>query len=465
MKDFRKFKGDTLYLKLYNCIKKKIESEKLKGKLPPVRKTAENLNISINTVIKTYELLEKNSYITAKKGSGFFITYNKNQDFYPEDHMKNEDFKYSYFNNQCEINFSSASPKTDLFPIEMLKSAICDILDRYGEKALLYENPQGNIEFRNTIKKEANKFGIKTSVKNIQIISGAQQGINIISKILVQPGDIIVSEEPTYKGAIQTFKENGGKIKTIPLENDGINIDALEQFLKFNKIRLLYIIPIFQNPTGISLSSEKAKKLVSLAEKYDFYIVEDDSSSDLYFDKPVKSIKNYDCYNRVIYIKSYSKIFMPGFRLGFMILPTEITEPVIRAKYISDISTSGLNQRIFHHFMKNKIWGSFTENLREEFGKKQDYLYKKLKNNKLLSFEKPQGGLSFWIKLPDEITGEAIYFKLLKKGVSIIPGVVFSPKFVSYIRLSFAQCSYEDIDKGIVKLEEVLDELVNLNLD
>lgn len=462
MKNFMSTEGDTLYLKLYNYLREKIEKGELKNKLPAIRTTSKEFAISIATVVKAYELLEKNNYVESKKGSGFYITYHKKHTFYPEDYMQNEDFKFGYFDNQCEIDFSSASPKTDLFPIENLKNAIIDILNSEGEKALLYENPQGNVKFRNTIKKQARKTGIKTSIKNIQIISGAQQGINIISRILIQKGDIIVTEEPTYKGAVESFKENDGKVYSVELNEDGLDIDKLEQFLKHNSIKLLYIIPIFQNPTGISLSEEKAKKLINLANTHNFFILEDDSSSDLYFHKKINPIKSYDIYDKVIYIKSYSKIFMPGFRLGFMILPDCITDSVVRAKYSSDISTSGLNQRIFHYLIENKIWNNYLDNLRDEFFRKQTYMYEKLKEIPTINFKKPLGGLSFWISLPMDITGEAVYFKLLKEGVSIAPGIVFSPNFTSYIRVSFAQCSYEDINIGIEKLKIAVSELITL---
>lgn len=463
MEDLHNQKGDTLYLKVYNLLRKKIENGELKNKIPSIRKMAKTLNVSNFTIIKAYELLEKDNYITSKKGSGFYISYSKQEIFYPEDHMENEDFKYSYFNENCEIDFSSASPKSNLFPIETLKETISKILDIEGEKALLYENPQGNIDFRKAIKSEVKKLGIETSIKNIQIISGAQQGINLISKVLIQNNDIVVTEDPTYKGAISSFKEKGARIKQITIEKDGLSIDKLEAFLKFNPIKLLYIIPIFQNPTGISISEEKIIKILELAKKHNFYIVEDDSNSELYFNKQLKPIKSYDKENRVIYIKSYSKVFMPGFRLGFMIIPENITSEIIRTKYFTDISTSGLNQRIFQYFMENQIWDKYTKNLRLEFYKKQDYLFNKLKTIKEITTYKPDGGLSFWIKLPKLVTGEAIYFKLLKDGISIIPGVVFSPNFTNHIRLSFAQCSYKEIDKGIEILKKRLEELILLN--
>lgn len=465
MERLNNYEGEKLYLKTYNLIRKKIEHHEIENKLPSIRKMAKFLKVSPFTIIKAYELLEKNNYVISKKGSGFYISYSKKDIFYPEDYMENEDFKYTYFDEKCKIDFSSASPKSSLFPINTLKEVISKILDADGEKALLYENPQGNSNFRKAIKKEVKKLGITTSIKNIQIISGAQQGLNLISKVLIQNNDIIITEDPTYKGAINSFKEMGAKIKQITIEYDGISIERLEEFLKFNSIKLLYLIPIFQNPTGISISKEKIMKLLDLAEKHNFYIIEDDSNSELYFHKKIKPLKSYDCYNRVIYIKSYSKVFMPGFRLGFMIIPEHITPKIIRTKFFADISTSGLNQRIFQYFMENKIWEEYTKKLREEFIKKQSYLFEKLNLIKDISTYKPEGGLSFWIALPKFVSGEAIYFKLLKDGISIIPGIVFSPHFRNYIRLSFAQCSYSEIDTGIKIFEKRLKELIKLNKD
>ena len=288
MIDLKKEEGDTLYLKLYNFLKKEIESGRLSYKLAPIRKTSEEFKISIFTVTKAYELLEKNGYVSGKKGSGFFIKHNRNSHtFYPEDYMANEEFKYSYFTDNCEIDFSSASPKSDFFPLKLLKESINSILDTEGEKALLYELPQGNVNFRKSILKNLKSLNIESKLENIQIISGAQQGINLISQIFIQSGDIVALEDPTYKGAINSFREKGAIIEKISLEKDGINISELESFLKFNRIKLLYLIPIFQNPTGITLSDSKKLKLLKLAERYDFYIVEDDSNSELYFKEKI----------------------------------------------------------------------------------------------------------------------------------------------------------------------------------
>lgn len=452
--------GEKIYLQLYYKLKELIENGEIKGKIFSIRELAKNLGVSISTVVKAYEELEKNGYIYLRGGSGAYVKYNREKKFYLEDHMENEIFKYAYFNSEYRIDFSTASPNADFFPIEELKKAINYILDRDGGKALLYENPQGYLELRKAIKKELKDDGIDVGIKDIQIMSGAQQGIDILSKSLIYPGDIVVTEDPAYKGAVVSFKNNGAKVERISMKKDGLDIKELEDILKRDKIKFIYTAATFHNPTGISISEKKRIELLELAEKYDFYIIEDDCSSDIYFDKKkIRSIKSYDKNNRVIYIKSYSKVFMPGFRLGFMVAPEKIANSVLAGKYSSDISNSGLNQRVFQYFLEKGIWNEHIEKSRKEFHKKQKYMYSRLKKIENIKINKPKGGMCFWIELPKEITGEAVYMKLAKRGVGILPGVVFSEKAYNYIRLSFAQCNEKEIDDGIEILKKVIDEL------
>ena len=425
--------GEKIYIQIYYKLKEMIENGELKGKIFSIRELAKKFRVSHSSVIKAYEKLEENGYIYLRGGSGAYVNYNIEKKFYPEDHMENEIFKYGYFSSEYRIDFSTASPSADFLPVEELKKSI---------------------------KKQLKKEGIDVEIKNIQIVSGAQQGIDIISKVMITSGDIVVTEDPVYKGAIVSFKNNGAKVEKVQLKKDGIDLKELEKILKREKIRFLYTASTYQNPTGISMSESKRKELLKLAEKYDFYIIEDDCSSDIYFsDERIKSIKSFDKNNRVIYIKSYSKVFMPGFRLGFIIVPEKIATSVLGGKYSSDISNSGLNQRVFQYFLEEGIWEKHIERSRKEFKRKQLYMYNRLKKIENLKLNKPKGGMNLWVELPYEITGEAVYMKLLRRGVGILPGVVFSEKAYNYIRLSFAQCTEEEIDEGIKILETVIDEL------
>lgn len=454
-------KSGKIYLQIYLQLKEQIEKEELKGKLPPIRKLAEKLNISPSTVVKAYDELEKNSYVEKKEGSGVYTKYEKKKSVFLEDHMESETFRYGYFNPDFRIDFASATPNETILPMESLKRAINFVLDRDRESAFLYEDPQGYYYLRKTImemrKKEDNK---KIEIENIQIVSGAQQGIDMVSEAILLPNDIVVVEDPTYRGARETFKKLDCKIIEIPMLSDGLSLKALEKILQTKKIKLLYTMTNFQNPTGISMSEEKKEKLLKLAQKFDFYILEDDGLSNLYFNnKKPSSLKNIDENDRVIYIKSYSKIFMPGLRLAYIIIPSLLKNSILNKKFSGDIYHSGLNQRAFQYLLENGDWDIHMEKARNIFGKKQKIMYKYLKKISDIKFTCPKGGLCFWIELPEDISSKAIYLSMLSRGVGILPGIVFSEKKNNYIRISFAQCEEKEIEEGINLLKNTIEKL------
>ena len=454
-------KSGKIYLQLYSQLKEKIEKEKIKGKLIPVIKFAEELEISPSTVAKAYDELERNGYVTKKEGSGVYVKFQKKKNVYLEDHMESETFRYGYFNPEFNIDFASATPNETVLPMESLKRAINFVLDRDRESAFLYEDPQGYFYLRKTIceklKKEEN---IDIEVKNIQIVSGAQQGIDIISEAFLYPNDIVIVEDPTYRGARNSFKKNDCKIMEVSMQKDGFSVRELEKILKRKKIKLFYTMPNFQNPTGISMSFEKKIKLLELAEKYDFYILEDDGLSNLYFDKnKPETLKSLDKNNRVIYIKSYSKIFMPGLRLAYITIPDILLDTILARKFSSDIYHSGLNQRAFQYLLENGDWDIHMEKARNIFKEKQKIMYNSLKKIKDISLRKPKGGLCFWVKLPENVSSKAVYINMLSHGVGILPGVVFSEKKDNYIRISFAQCEEKNIEEGVKLLGCAIEKL------
>ena len=454
-------KSGKIYLQLYSQLKEKIEKEKIKGKLTPVRKLAEELGISPSTVAKAYDELERNGYVTKKEGSGVYVKFQKKKNVYLEDHMESETFRYGYFNPEFNIDFASATPNETVLPMESLKKAINFVLDRDRESAFLYEDPQGYFYLRKTIceklKKEEN---INIEVKNIQIVSGAQQGIDIISEAFLYPNDIVIVENPTYRGARNSFKKNDCKIMEVSMQKDGFSVRELEKILKREKIKLFYTMPNFQNPTGVSMSFEKKIKLLELAEKYDFYILEDDGLSNLYFDKnKPETLKSLDKNNRVIYIKSYSKIFMPGLRLAYITIPDILLDTILARKFSSDIYHSGLNQRAFQYLLENGDWDIHMEKARNIFKEKQKIMYNSLKKIKDISLRKPKGGLCFWVKLPENVSSKAVYINMLSHGVGILPGVVFSEKKDNYIRISFAQCEEKNIEEGVKLLGCAIEKL------
>ena len=269
-----KFNDNTKkYLQIYNHIKDMILKKELKDheKLQPIRKLSEFIGVNNTTVVKAYELLENEGYIYKVIGSGTFVSSRN----------KNEDIKIK---KDGIIHFDNGNPSTYIFPIQDFKNAINIALNKEDSSMFEYEDGLGFEKLRVKMVEYLKSSSIYTNKENIQIISGAQQGIDIVCKGLINYSDVVFIEEPTYNGAIQVFKSRGAKVVSIPMLDDGIDIGILKLKLEKIKPRLMYIMPNFQNPTGISYSTYKKKKLIELAQEYDFYILEDDFISDFKFE-------------------------------------------------------------------------------------------------------------------------------------------------------------------------------------
>ena len=453
--DIKLEKEAVKYLQIYNYIKKMIVEKEIKEheKLPPIRKLAQYIGVNNTTIVKVYELLENDGYVYKTVGSGTFVSVLK------------KDKEEISVKKDGVIHFDSGNPSTDMFPIEDFKSAVNMALSEEGSSIFEYEEGLGFDDLRQKIVGYLEYRGIRTTKENVQIISGAQQGIDIVCKGLINYSDVIFVEEPTYSGALQVFKSRGAKIISIPMLDDGIDIGILKLKLEKIKPKLIYIMPNFQNPTGISYSTYKKKKLIELAEEYDFYIVEDDFMSDFKFDsEDNKPLKSYDDKNRVIYIKSFSKILMPGLRIGIVEIPNELLKKVLWAKYSSDISTPGLIQKSMYYYMEYFNWNDYLDSVEKVYNQKYT-LAKKLINEKLsdrLKVRNSNGGINFFLELPRGYSSQEFTDFLLDKGVSVLPGTYFFDNLIDdrFFRINIAKSSIQDIEKGISIISNNLDEFL-----
>ena len=451
---------------LYELIEKNIL--KPNTQLPPIRSFATHLKINPSTVVRAYNYLENRGVVYSQMGSGTYVAP------LPLDilqkpivsKLKSTSFPTSIPITDSTINFASMSPSTDLFPIDAFKKALNEVLDRDKGNAFSYQDTQGYLPLRKTICNFIQQSNIYTTPEKVQIISGAQQGIDLISKALLHYGDLVFIEKPTYNGAVAAFQSRGAKMIEIPLEKDGIDHNTLEIYLKLYQPKFIYMMTYYQNPTGISYSTEKKRILLDLAEQYDFYIIEDDYLSDLYFSlEPPIPLKAFDHKNRVIYIKSFSKNFMPGLRLGFMILPKAIFQHVLSAKQTTDVATSGLLQRAFERYLSLHLWEEHVKKIRAIYKIRYEYLIEQIEHNikNWIDYIPPKGGLSLWLQLKSDIPMDTFCNTLLQRKVIIAPGSLFSlsPYYKSYFRLSFANITKEEIYDGIIIMKETLQHLEN----
>ncbi|WP_297635795.1 PLP-dependent aminotransferase family protein [uncultured Clostridium sp.] len=458
---------ESKYIEIYLKIKENIENGNIEDgqRLPSIRGLSLKLNVNKITVISAYNKLKQEGYAYQKIGSG---TYAKRKEIpfnFRREYSKT--FKMIQGKDIDFVDFTGETTKEIFFPIKDFKEIINKVLDRDGEEVLLTQDALGYEPLRKTINSVF--WGNKIDYENILIVSGAQQGIDIASKAMLNINENIVVEKPTYGGALSVFKWKKANIIEIPMENDGINIKEFEDVLKKHKIRLLYVMSYFQNPTGSSYSLEKKKKILELANKYDFYIIEDDYLSELIYEKTLEYIpfKKLDKDDRVVYIKSFSKIFLPGIRLGYIITPAKFKENFSKTKFNTDISTSSLMQRALEYYIKNCGWKKNIIELSKEYKRRYTFLENEinLKLSEYVTYRKPKGGLNFYLELKsNKITSRELFFRLREKNVFITPGVLFfknKEEGDRSFRLGFSQTDREKIEIGIDIIKEELDVIYN----
>lgn len=442
-------------------------------KLPPIRKLSRLLDVNNITVVNAYKYLKEKKIAYSIGGSGTYISelavpgstlpkgslFNS-QKFHPESCSSANSIS-SVSSNKI-INFASSSSSPELFPVDEFKTLFNKVLDRDRGNAFGYEQIQGYGPLREEICVYAAQYGITASPDKIQIISGAQQGIDLISKAMLSHGDCVIVECPTYYGALGAFLSRGANIIEVDMDKDGMNMNRLLALIKAYKPKIVYTMPYFQTPTCYSMSMEKKRILLEYAQKYDFYIIEEDNQSDFNFSKVgITPLKALDYKNKVIYVKSFSKLLMPGLRLGFMILPRTVLERVLTAKYTSDIETSGFIQRAFQLYLNSDSWCKHISKMFDLYKKR----YRKMKFavGKYLKgrfeYEIPLGGSNFWLKITKDIKSNDFCEILAHEGVIVQPGSMFSLNSddLSYIRLSFANVDEDSIEEGIKRLGSIFD--------
>lgn len=463
-----------LYQQLYEKLKNMVETGILPAdtRLPSVRSLAERLGVNQVTVVSAFRRLENEGFIYTKPGSGTYAadllnTITSRTDRMPlslRDEVYQQDDLAFISSSELSIsentvNFASATPASELFPVDDFKVALNETLERDKGNAFSYQESLGFPPLRESISGILKSPGFECHPEDIHVISGAQQGIDIISKALLQPGDCIIAESPTYTGAVAVFKSRDAQITDIPMETGGPDMNLLEYNIRKHKPVLFYTIPSFQNPTGCSYTNEKRQELLGLAEKYGFFIIEDDYVSDLDFEgRKYSSLKALDRYDRVILVKSFSKIFMPGLRLGFILVPSIISAKLLAAKHTTDISTSGLIQRSFDLYIRKGFWDRHFNFMYRTYSER----YKKITSAldrfspEGCTYVKPGGGLNLWYQLPYGFPVNSLLTRAAANDIAFAPGRIFysgnSAQAVNNIRLSFAAVESEKIEAGIEKL-------------
>jgi DNA-binding transcriptional MocR family regulator len=353
------------------------------------------------------------------------------------------------------IGFGVGLPDPSLYPVAMLDTLL-DALPR-GDGSLYNPAPAwGDPVLRETLSDWLRSRGIRVTPEEILVTTGGQQGLNVLARAFLTPGDVVLTESPTYPGAFLTFRWAGADVVGLPVDHDGIRIDALEEALARYRPKLVYLIPAFQNPTGAVLTAERRRRVLELAVQYRVPVVESDLYGDLYFEQePPASLKAQDASGVVIYQGGGSKLGLPGLRVGWLVAPTPAMAALTAAKTFEDLHTAALTQRLAAAFIGSPHVERHLARLRVECRVRRDALVAGLRQHcPGLRFRVPGGSYYAWVTLPPPLTAEALIPLALERGVGIRAGSAFSPNGgeADHLRLCFAALPPDRIVEGTRRL-------------
>jgi len=367
------------------------------------------------------------------------------------------------------ISFAGGMPAPEVFPIDEFRKACDKALREHGAECLQYGSTDGYLPLRELIARHATRYGINVTAENILPTSGSQQALDLIGRIFINPGDRILVESPTYLGALQAWNAYGAEFISVPIDQDGMVTDKLEGRLRAG-VKFIYVLPNFQNPTGLTLSYERRLRLIELADKYGVPIIEDDPYGQLRYEgEHLPAVEVLDsqtrsqdtCYSgNVIYLSTFSKTLAPGIRLAWVIAPPEIIQKLILAKQGADLHTSTFNQITTFEVSKDGFLNDHVKLIRKVYRERRDVMLDSLEEHmpQGIKWTYPKGGLFLWVTLPTTLDSKVIFDDALNKSVAFVPGAAFFAEGGGHntMRLNFSNAKPEMINEGIGRLSEVI---------
>ena len=379
------------------------------------------------------------------------------------------------FTEQADvISFAGGMPAPDVFPAEEFREACNIVLKDLGAKALQYGPTEGYRPLKELITRHSARYGINVTPENILITSGSQQALDLLGKILINPGDHILVESPTYLGALQAWSAYGAEYVTVPMDENGMVTDALEEALRSGP-KFIYVLPNFQNPSGVTLALDRRQKLIELADRYGVPIVEDDPYGQLRYEgEHLPSVVVLDGQYRdegsasyqgnVIYLSTFSKILSPGIRLAWVVAPTEVIRKLVQAKQGADLHTSTFNQIIACEVSKGGFIDRHVKLIRQVYGERRNVMLAAMDGYfpPGVDWTHPDGGLFLWATLPENLNSAEVLKAALEQKVAFVPGAPFFPTGGGHntMRINFSYANPEMIRQGISRLGRVLYEKI-----
>ncbi|MDD3627182.1 MAG: PLP-dependent aminotransferase family protein [bacterium] len=367
------------------------------------------------------------------------------------------------------ISFAGGLPAPETFPVEELKDVCVKVLEKYGLKALQYGPTEGVDILKDQLVEWAKRDNVNITKENILMTVASQQGLDLVSKIFIDPSDPIIVGLPTYLGGLSAFNAYGANLIGITVDENGLETDKLEIKLeelkkKGEHYKFVYVVPDFQNPTGTTMPEDRRKKLIELSQKYNFIILEDSPYRELRFEgKEPPSILSLDTTGNVISLHTFSKILAPGLRLGWIIAHKDIIDKLVVAKQSTDLCTPPITQYIAAEYMSRGLLEKRIEETNILYKKKKDmmieYLEKYMPKHDEISWTNPEGGLFLWVVLPKNFDTEAMFQEAIDEKVAYIVGSAFDAygKSKNCMRLNFSFANENVMEEGMKRLAKVIE--------
>ncbi|MBP2033600.1 DNA-binding transcriptional MocR family regulator [Clostridium algifaecis] len=444
------------YEKIIKYIKKEISEGSLtyKKRLPSIRTVSQQFNCSIGTILKAYDKLEKDNIIYSSPKSGYYLL----EDFHNINSSKNTIF-----------DFSSGVPDIETFPYKDLQHCLNKSIKLHKETLFTYSDPRGLNSLRNVLKDHLHQYQIFTHEDNIVITSSSQQALNILS-IMPFPNSKsnILIEQPTYYGMIKYLELNKTPALGIERGFNGINLNELENMFKYGNIKFFYTIPRFHNPTGYSYNKQEKMAIIKLAKKYNVYIIEDDITADLDLDKKNDPMFTYDTSGKVIYLKSYSKILMPGLRVAVLILPEILMKTFLDYKKWTDMNSPVLSQGALEIYLKSGMFDIHRRKISKLYSNRMTCLENTLSSLKQpkIKWNVPRSGYFACIYVDNKLRYDKIISTLSNQNIQLLDTrTCFLKEYRTdnYFRISISKTNEEKIKKGIPIVLDTIQKYLTYN--
>jgi 2-aminoadipate transaminase len=368
------------------------------------------------------------------------------------------------------ISFAGGLPASDLFPTDRFRMACCKVLEQQAHLALQYGATEGYEPLREMVARHIARYGIKARSENVLITSGSQQALDLIGKLLLNPGDRVLVEAPTYLGALQAFSVYGADYVSVPSDDNGLCSDLLEAPLRSGP-KFMYVLPNFQNPAGTTLSEGRRHQLVLLADKYGIPIIEDDPYGQLRYEgehlpplvvldrENLRRDSGYSIGN-VIYLSTFSKTLAPGLRLGWIVAPPDVISKLVQLKQGADLHTSTLIQMVAYEAARDNFLDEHVKLIRRVYRERRDVMLDALQEffPPEVTWTRPMGGLFLWVTLPEGLNAQKLFDAALQENVAFVPGDSFyapnghQDDARRHLRLNFSAAPPEQIREGIRRL-------------